>query len=66
VDRRSALLALLTMPLGKFDAFKVRQMPSEPGVLIVPLDEWAGIDVTYRGQRVHFSAQQLFAILKDG
>lgn len=61
MDRRMAIMALLTLPLGSFKAFKTRGQ--YPAILEIHLDDWAGIEVQYAGDRVTLSSADIFKIL---
>lgn len=68
MNRRAALLSLLSIPLVQFDAFaQVKHKALIPGgVLTVPLDNWAGIVVTYQGKQCGVTAADIFAALSEG
>ena len=64
------LLALLVMPLGKFDVFAQSRRPMPPGakpaMLTVPLDEWAGLQITYKGMVIDLPSKIIYELLSQG
>lgn len=59
-SRRTALLALLAIPLGSWRAFAV-----EAGWLTIPLDQWKGLTITHKGKKIHLRAEDVFAALSE-
>lgn len=63
ISRRAAILACLSLPLAKFDilAQTKHKAATSGGVLTVPLDDYAGIIVKYRGKVVAITNTEIFA-----
>lgn len=59
-----ALLALFSMPLGKFDAFASTTV-RPGGSLRVPLDQWAGIIIEYQGKQIGLSSAEIFGLVDE-
>ena len=59
MDRRGALLALLSLPLAD-----VRVLAGHTGHLTIPLDQWGTVAFTYKGQTQEFTTGDIFAALK--
>lgn len=59
LTRRLALLACLSIPLGSWRALK-----AQSGWLTIPLDQWTGLTIAYRGETIHLRAEDVFTILK--
>jgi hypothetical protein len=59
VTRRSAILAVLALPLGYFKAFA-----TEAGWLTVDLGQWKGIKVRLAGKEIEVTNVELFNALK--
>lgn len=64
MTRKQAILALFTLPLGTFNAFKVEAQERGKGVLTINLDQWAGVDVVCRGATVKLSPVEIFRALE--
>ena len=47
MDRRQALLVLLSVPLGQFDAYAVQTRRAGPALLTIDLAQWGGILVKW-------------------
>lgn len=60
MNRRAAVLALLSMPLGYFKAFA-----AEAGWLTVDLSQWAGIKVRLAGKEVVVTNLEIFEALSS-
>lgn len=65
LNRRSALIALLTLPLGSFNALKAQTLEDGKARLVVPLDQWSDVVVQLGGKEVVISAQEIFAVLSS-
>ena len=65
LTRRRAVMALLTMPLGYYKAFGQSKLPVGPATLTVNLDQWAGIEVGYKGKKTFVTAAEIFAALEE-
>lgn len=63
MTRRSAIYAVLTMPLAKFDVWKAGQKAGK-AVLTLDLDKWAGMDVKLGDDVVFVSARDIMDALK--
>lgn len=65
LTRRQAILALLAMPLGQSDVLHARASrdATQPGVLRIRLDEWAGLEIEYQRRSIKFTSAELFTIL---
>lgn len=61
LSRRVALLALLAMPLT--DVRVLRAYEPGTGRLRIPLDQWAHLVFTFKGQEYSFTMAELFAII---
>ena len=68
MSRRTALLALLSLPLADV---RVLAQPANggrtaqaQGHLTVPLDQWATLSFRFKGQTKDFTTAELFAIIK--
>jgi hypothetical protein len=59
MTRRSAILAVLALPLGYFRAFA-----AEAGWLTVDLGQWAGIKVRLAGKEVVITNVDIFKALQ--
>lgn len=59
MDRRSAILTLLALPLGKFDVYAVQHSEPGPGMLTINLDDWAGIEVRRGEWRTIIPAREI-------
>lgn len=69
ISRRAAILACLSMPMLKLDvlaATKHKHPVLTGGVLTVPLNDYAGIVVDYKGQRYGITSAEIFAALFEG
>lgn len=65
MDRRTAVLALLAMPLGYFRAYRADAADKlGTGYLRIPLDQWTGIEVQYKGRTVKLSPAEIFNTLQ--
>lgn len=60
MSRRAAILAVLCIPLGSW-----RALAANAGWLTINLDQWAGMTVTHKGQKVQLRAEDIFAALKE-
>ena len=47
MNRRTAILTLLMLPLGRFSAYKVSAQKAGPALLTIDLAEWGGIAVKW-------------------
>ena len=47
MNRRAAILALLALPLGQFNAYAVQQLTKGPALLTIDLAQWGGILVKW-------------------
>lgn len=66
MTRKQALLAILMMPMGTFNVANVRaQSGGGLAILTIPLDQWAGLNITYKGKTLHYSATEVFRILGE-
>lgn len=61
IDRRAAILALLSIPLASWTPLSAQR----PAWLTISLDQWAGITVTHRNHTVHLRAEDIFAALQE-
>jgi hypothetical protein len=68
MTRRQALLAVMSVPLGRALAFA--QGPDNPTGLAgsnarlrVPLDQWGHLAFSYKGKTVSYSTAEVFAAL---
>lgn len=59
MTRRTAIVTVLSMPLGYFRAFA-----AERGWLTIDLAVWKGIEITLAGKTQHITAAQIFAALE--
>lgn len=64
MDRRQALLSVLALPLGSFNAVQSRAIGAGPGRLLIPLDQWSGIEIEYKSERIVLPVAEIFRILK--
>lgn len=64
LNRRSAILALLALPLGDYRAWAY---PNEnnPGRLSINLDQWSGIVVQRGGRSITISTAEIFRALQE-
>ena len=47
MNRRAAILALLALPLGRFNAYAVQTRQGGPALLTIDLAQWGGILVKW-------------------
>lgn len=67
MNRRQALIALLSMPMGHFLAYKVQTAEAAGGAgLRIPLDEWGTLTVQHARQSLTFTAAEIFTALQKG
>jgi hypothetical protein len=64
LSRRQALLAVLALPLGKFNAGRARAVGAGPAFLSIPLDDWGGVVVKFGGKQVVIPSREIFEALK--
>lgn len=64
MDRRQALLAVLALPMGKFNAGRARAVGAGPAFLRIPLDDWGGLVVTLGEKQIILSSKEIFEVLK--
>ena len=64
LNRRAAVIALLTIPLGYYRAFAQSKMPTGQATLTVDLGQWAGIKVTHKGKEIFVTAAEIYAALE--
>lgn len=64
LSRRQALLAVLALPMGKFDAGRARAVGAGPAYLTIPLDDWGGLVVTLGKKRIVIPSEEIFEVLK--
>lgn len=63
MNRRNALVALMSIPLGAY-AFKDAQAnPANPAALRICLDDWSGFTVQHKGKQVFISSAEIFDAL---
>lgn len=60
MNRRNALVALFSVPLG---AFAFHRAEAGSSVLTIPLDQWSGIVVQHGGKSVTLSSAEIFDAL---
>lgn len=60
MSRRTALIALLSIPFG---AFGYRHTEAAGAVLTIPLDQWTGFIVKHGGKAVTISSAEIFDVL---
>lgn len=60
LGRRSAVFALLSLPLGYYKAFAARA-----GWLTVDLGQWTGVEVRYKGKTQVFTAEDIWEALQE-
>ena len=58
LNRRAALLALLSLPLGDY-----RALSAQSGVLTIDLNKWRGLRVTHGKESIDISGQDIFEAL---
>lgn len=63
LSRRTAILALLSMPLGQLNALAGGRPGGHNGSLRVNLDEWTGLIVEHKGKMVALRPSEIFAAL---
>lgn len=65
MNRRNAVIALMSIPFGAFAFRDASANPAAPAKLTVPLDQWAGLMVTYHGKTTFLSSAEIFKALCD-
>lgn len=65
MDRRTALLTLLSIPLGSLTGFATAAT-SGKGVLRIPLDQWSGLIIEHAGRQILYTPADIFTILTQG
>lgn len=67
MNRRTAMIALLAMPMGTFLAFNAKTAEAAKGAgLRIPLDEWGTLTIQHAGKSLTFTAAEIFAALQKG
>lgn len=66
LNRRTALLALLAMPMGHFLAYRVATAEAAAGAgLRIPLDEWGTLTLQHGGKSITLTASQIFSAIAE-
>lgn len=66
LNRRTALIALLAMPMGHFLAYQAKTAEAAAGAgLRIPLDEWGTLTIQHAGKSITLTAAQIFSALAE-
>lgn len=63
MNRRNALVALMSIPLGAYAFKDAHANPANPAALRICLDDWSGFTVQHQGKSVFVSSAEIFATL---
>ncbi len=64
-NRRTAIAALMTFPLGYYRAFAQAALPTGRATLTVDLAQWRGITVKLGKRETFISSEEIFAALEE-
>lgn len=65
MNRRNAIVALVSIPFGAFAFKDAAANPALPAFLRVPLDQWSGLVVQHKGRSITLSSAEIFRALCD-
>lgn len=60
MERRTALIALFSIPFG---AFGFKKAEAGSAILRIPLDQWTGVVIEHKGKTVSLSSSEIFEAL---
>lgn len=66
MERRAAILALLALPLGQFNAYAVQARKTGPALLTIDLAQWGGILVKWGTWQELITPTEIKQALKGG
>lgn len=66
-SRRVAVLALLSLPMGYWRAWAKSHdpIPTDPGSLLINLNQWDGLAVQYKGEVITLTSAEVFEALAE-